>query len=380
MNFPLPLLERPEAEMVTAQARRWADFAGLLDIARWDLLSDSATEPNPFFESWYLLPSLRAFDQAKRVELLRVEADGELLGLMPLGRPLSYYGHPLPHLSSWIHANCFLGSPLVAKGAEAPFWRALLDWADRHAGKALFLHLARLPVDGALYSALRVVLAEEKRLAAVVHRKERALLCSSLPPQAYFEQSLSGKKRKELRRQRSRMSEEGEVALLRHRDATRIDEWIDAFLALEASGWKGQAGSAMANDAGTASLVREALRGAAGRGKLERLSLTLGGKPIAMLANFITPPGAFSYKTAFDEAYARFSPGVLLQQENLAVLSDGEIDWCDSCAAEDHPMINHIWRERRAIVRVNIAIGGKARRALFRHIARAETGAYPGAI
>ena len=92
-----------------------------------------------------------------------------------------------------------------------------------------------------------------------------------------------------------------------------------------------------------------------------------------MLANFITPPGAFSFKTTFDERFARFSPGVLLQRENLDLLARGDIDWCDSCAAADHPMIERIWREKRAMVRVNVAIGGRLRRTLFRQMLRSET-------
>ena len=113
----------------------------------------------------------------------------------------------------------------------------------------------------------------------------------------------------------------------------------------------------------TEALFRQSLEGAAAHGRLERLSLTLDGRPIAMLANFITAPGAFSYKTAYDEAYARFSPGVLLQCENLLMLDRADIAWTDSCAAQGHPMIDHIWRERRTIGRLSIAIGGAARRA-----------------
>jgi hypothetical protein len=116
------------------------------------------------------------------------------------------------------------------------------------------------------------------------------------------------------------------------------------------------------------------MRGAARRRRLERLSIALDGRPIAMLASFVTPPGAFGFKTAFDERFARFSPGVLLQLENLAMLERPGIDWSDSCAAADHPMIDHLWRERRAIGWVNVAIGGPVRRALFGLLARRETG------
>jgi hypothetical protein len=84
-----------------------------------------------------------------------------------------------------------------------------------------------------------------------------------------------------------------------------------------------------------------------------------------MLVNFLTPPGSFSFKTVFDESYARFSPGVLIQLENLKILDDPRIAWMDSCAAEDHPMIDSLWTERRAIVRVSVPLKGLRRRALY---------------
>ena len=346
----------------------------------WDALAECAAEPNPFHEAWYLLAALRAHDPAGSVKLLRVEADGDLAGILPLQPTGRYYRWPIPHLSGWSHANCFLGQPLVARGLERPFWRAVLAWADRNAGRALFLHLLHMPLDGPLYAALQSVLAEQGRLGAVVHREERALLASEQSPQDYFEASLSAKKRKELRRQYTRLSELGELSFERSSDDTGLTRWAEDFLALEHSGWKGAQGSALASHQTTTRMFKEALSGAAARGRLERLTLTLNGEPIAMLVNFITAPGAYSYKTAFDERYARFSPGVLIQRENLALLGRTDIAWCDSCAAADHPMIDHIWRERRAVGRLSIAIGGTLRRALFGRLVRAELGRSPAGI
>lgn len=358
----------------------WPELDNPAFVARWQALAEAAGEPNPFFESWYLLPSLRAFDPHRKVRLLVLEVAGMPLALMPVARSLNYYGHPLPHWRNWTHANCFLGCPLVAQGAEPAFARKLLDWADRNAGYCLFLHLAHLPLSGGLFEALRDAVADCIRPAALVYREERAMLASDLSPEAYLEAALSGKKRKELRRQHKRLSEEGCIEFRRQRDHAGLDQWIADFLSLEAGGWKGTAGSALSCSGGTSALFRESLNAAAALGRLERLSLLLDGRPIAMLANFICPPGAFSYKTAFDERFARFSPGVLLQRENLALLGDDDIGWCDSCATADHPMIDHIWRERRAIGRVSIGVGGPARRALFRQIARLETGRPAGGI
>ncbi|WP_336980342.1 GNAT family N-acetyltransferase [Altererythrobacter fulvus] len=368
------------APVIRAEAMDWREMASVDAVLRWDALAQWASSPNPFLESWYLLPALEGLDQRGLVRLLCVEVDGTLAGLLPVLRESRYYRHRLPQWATWIHGNCFLGVPLVARGMERPFWRALFDWADRNAEGALFLHLPQLPLEGAMHDALLAVLAEQGRHAALVHREERALLQSDLAPETYLDASMTGKKRKELRRQYNRLAELGSLRFERRVDAHAVEKWTEAFLALEASGWKGKSGHALARDGATMRLFREALLGAAWRGRLERLTLSLDGEPIAMLANFLTPPGAFSYKTAFDERFARFSPGVLLQRENLDLLEREDIDWCDSCASADHPMIDHIWRERRAIGRINIGIGGPLRRALFRAIAFAETRKFSGEL
>lgn len=348
--------------------------------AAWDRLATRASEPNPFYERWYLLPSLQALDPQGTVRLLRFEVGGVLAGLLPIKFERRYYGRPIPHWRGWAHDNCFLGAPLVAAGQETAFWRALLSWADQQGGAGLFLHLAHLPLEGPLHAALTTVLSEQRRLGALVHREDRAMLRSDLAPDAYLEQSLSGKKRKELRRQFARLSELGQVRFTRQEGSTGIGRWIDEFLALEHSGWKGSVGSALSSHFVTETLFRDAIAGAAQAGKLERITLWLDDAPIAMLINFLTTPGAFSFKTAFDERYARFSPGVLLQRENLDLLNRPEIAWCDSCAAADHPMIDHLWRERRAIGRVSLAIGGSLRRKGFGLLARAELGRNPTGI
>ncbi|WAT18839.1 GNAT family N-acetyltransferase [Aurantiacibacter sp. MUD11] len=361
-------------------ARRWRDFEQRGRITAWDALAACAAEPNPFYESWYLLPALRALASDEDVQMLMLETNGQIAGLLPVRRERDYYGYPLPHLRNWVHPNCFLGLPLVARGFERQFWRALFKYCDANPGTSLFLHLMQVPANGPLHEALVQVLAQDKRPAATVHREERAMLASTASPEEYLEGSLSAKKRKELRRQHRRLSDEGKLTFERLTDYTDIAVWTREFLSLEARGWKGNAGSAMDSDGATSSLFTYAIAGAAARGRLERLSLRLDGKPIAMLANFLTPPGAYAYKTAFDEAYSRFSPGVLLQRENLAMLDRADIEWIDSCAAEDHPMIDHIWRERRTIARHSFGIGGSLRRMLFRAIARRETGQPGGGI
>jgi hypothetical protein len=116
----------------------------------------------------------------------------------------------------------------------------VLEWADAQGGLGLFLHLGELPLSGPVADALRDVLAEQSRNAAVVSRKNHVMLQSDLSPEAYFDASVSGKKRKEYRRQANRLSELGKVEFIRHEDEDDLSQWSEDFLALERAGWKGR--------------------------------------------------------------------------------------------------------------------------------------------
>jgi CelD/BcsL family acetyltransferase involved in cellulose biosynthesis len=339
-------------------------------LAKWDALANDASEPNPFAERWYLAAALRALESDK-VRVAVVRNDG-LIGIIPLLWQSRYAGLPVAHVQNWLNHNAFLGTPLVRKGAESAFWAALLAKLDHDTDGALFLHLTGMATEGAVARSLAETCGKGSRRHGLVQLEERALLEQGLSPDAYLETHVRGKKRKELRRQHKRLAEEGTLTFERNDGSMGLDTWIAEFLALEKSGWKGANGSALDCADSTRALFRGALQGAAQAGKLELLTLRLDGRAIAMLANFLNPPGAFSFKTAFDENYARFSPGVLIQIENLALLERDGIDWCDSCAAQDHPMIDSLWAGRRAIGRYSVAIGGTARRTAFAALLGAE--------
>ncbi len=360
----------PAAGTVTAVS--WRELAS--ELAAWDDLVVHAAEPNPFFESWYLLPSLEAYDPQGAIRLLRFEHDGKLAGLMPLARRTDYYGKPLPHLANWLHDNIFLASPLVQQGCEVQFWHALLAWADENAGSALFLHLSQTSLDGPLQTALDAVLTTQDRPGWIVRREERAILSTTLGAEDYRKTVFSADKRKDLRRRLTRLSELGDVRFVWQDDDGQIESWCEQYLALEASGWKGAAGSAMAQDPAKRTIFTRSLVQAAKRGRLLRLALLLDGEPLAMLSTFLSSPGAFGYKTAFNENYGKFAPGILIENEFLSALDQKRFDWCDSCAAAGNSVMNAAWRERRSLGKVSIAIGGGLRRLVFNQLIHFEKG------
>ncbi len=342
--------------------------------AAWDRLAGEASEPNPFAERWCLQSALHLLDPERSARLVLVQggSDGPLIGIMPVA-PAAHYGRlPLRHVTGWAHPNHFHGAPLVRAGFESLFWSILLGWCDAAPWAHTLVQAPRLTEDGPLHRALEGVARARGGEAVVVHREERALLESASSPEEYWDAAVRAKKRKELRRQANRLAEQGAVRFRRWHPGEAIDGWIDAFLDLEVRGWKGRAGSALASHSDTEAWFRAILTGAAGAGKLDMRALDLDDRPLAMLINFLCPPGGFSFKTAFDEDFARFSPGVLLQQANLDLLEDPRIDWVDSCAAPGHPMIDSVWRERRALVWVNVALSAPSDRLRFAMLTRAE--------
>ncbi len=329
--------------------------------ASWDAIAARPSEPNAFAERWFVEASARNLQVSADVRMLVVRAEGQLIGLMPICVAKKYGRLPVRHVENWLHYNSFFGAPLVRRSFEAYFWHRALALLDADPASPSFLHVVAQDGQGPLAQGL----IRARAGAAVVHRSTRAFLESDLSPHAYYEATVRKKKRKELQRLQHRLAETGAVGFTRLARQDELEPWIDAFLALEASGWKGREGAALANTRETEDFVRDALRGAFAAGRLEMIRLDVDGRPIAMLVNFLTPPGSFSFKIAFDEAFARFSPGVLIQLENLKVLEKPEIDWMDSCAVEDHPMINSLWGQRRELARISVPLRGRRRRATF---------------
>ncbi|MDB5697745.1 MAG: hypothetical protein JWN69_549 [Alphaproteobacteria bacterium] len=340
----------------------------------WVRLAEQASEANAFAEIWFVEAGLRHL-ASENVKMIEVRERGELIGLMPLTIARRYGRMRVRHVQNWRHFHSFLGSPLVRAGREQAFWSAVLALLDGEPWAASFLHINGLVEHGPVHRGLGAAAWVARRSCDTVHREQRALLASSLSAEQYYERTVRKKKRKELKRLQDRLAELGQVAVRRLGSAEEIGPWCDAFLALERAGWKGKAGSALSCTAQTEAFFRDAVAGAFAAGRLEFLRLDLDRRPLAMLVNFLTPPGGFAFKIAFDEHYARFSPGVLLKIDNLRLLAQPEIEWMDSCAVENHAMINSLWAERRSIVRVTVPLAGLRRQATFRLCRAAETAA-----
>jgi hypothetical protein len=328
--------------------------------AQWEVLAEIAPQPNSFAEPWFVDASLAYLAPEGGVRLLAVSKEEQLIGVA-LFAPAPRYGRvPLPHVQTWRHHNHFFGPPLIRGGEEVAFWREVISALDQAEWANGFLHVSGLVEDGPVYRGLAEAAALHGRACPIVHRERRPMLESDLSPQDYYQRNVSAKRRHELRRVERRLAERGQVEIRELDSADEVERWSSDFLALEAAGWKGKAGSAMAADPATALFFRQVIAAAFAARRLSFLRLDLDGRALAMVSTFLAPPGAFGFKSAFDEDYARFSPGILLHIENLKMLERPDIAWTDSCACENHPLAT-LWSEWRSLVRVNVRLRGVSR-------------------
>ena len=332
-------------------------------VTAWMALADRELEPNPFFEPWFLVPALRHLDGMEHAAVILVSEGRTLLGVLPvlldaLGAATPIYrARMLRHLYSMDH------TPLLDRDRAEEVFRAALGALAEMRAPALELDHVRS--DGHFGELVASFTAPGGLPTFVQSAHERALFLPASDAHAYLERALSPKRRKELARRERTLGRLGVLALpeLRPGDRTDPEATIDAFLALEAAGWKGQARTALASDARHRIFFEEVIRGGVRAGRVWMQSVTLDEAPIAMLCSFVSGRGAFSWKIAYDERYAKHSPGLFVEVVNLRRLHERpEIEWMDSCASPQHPLIDRLWPDRRAFESRWIATGGTAGR------------------
>jgi hypothetical protein len=303
-----------------------------------------------------LLPALRALGADAGVECTLIWmqlAPGDaprLAGLFPFQRMRQIRGLPAQTLSSWCHDSFMLGTPLVRAETAPQCLVTLLDWLPADGGGASAAEFRNLPGDGAFYSALADALCDRDATVMAAPPFTRALLRKAENAECYLQNSLSRGHRKAIRRKERRLQERGEVAHVALGPGDDPKRWIGDFLRLEASGWKGRRGSALACTVQGTQFASESLMGAHARNRLQIVGIDVDGRPITRCCNLLAGAGAYAYRTAYDEAYAHYSPGIMAEIDTIRAFHDlSEVQWMDSITDPDNATINRLWSDRRTI-------------------------------
>jgi CelD/BcsL family acetyltransferase involved in cellulose biosynthesis len=326
-------------------------------VRAWSALAAHAVEPNAcYLPSWALAVSRHARGRGDALALTafdRAAPDG-LIGLMPVRWASRALSLPVPMLVSW-NAYAPFSAPLLDRDCGIDAAGALLDAARTAGARALLLQ--SIPTGGAAYAAIVAALERRGLMPEIMRSFRRAGLDARKDAETVLRDALSAKKLKDLRRQRHRLEDAGLVTFDVASAPERIGPALEAFLALEASGWKGERGTALALHPGDAAFIREAAPLLAAKGQFEIVSLTRSGATLASGLILRDAGRAFFFKIAMDESEARTSPGVQLTLDLTRHLcADPAIAFADSTADGEHPMIDHIWRERIEIADVFVPL------------------------
>lgn len=316
-----------------------------------DFLTNRALEPNVFFSGRFLAPAMpRLEDRVIRLMLMRDETEthSRMRLMLPFSVEKPGFSVGASIIRAWANPFGPLGTPLLDREDAAETFDNMLEALGRpDSGLPGILVLPDMRLNGPVARLMRAVAAGRNLSVVVTDELERPFLESTLDVDEYLAHSVSPRHRHEMRRQWRRLSEHGELTYTVARQPEEVRFHLEEFLTLEDSGWKGRRKSAMVADRYRAAFAREAINSLAETDSVRIHSLALDGEPIASMIVFVASGEAWTWKTAYDETYARYSPGKLLVDRLTEWhLDDPNILRTDSCAVPDHPVMSRMWTER----------------------------------
>jgi hypothetical protein len=327
------------ASSVLGIAGEWAD---LVSRAAGNVFMDPTALNTVFDTAFAMLHVLLAWDTgAAPPRLVGLWAFQEA-GITPFG-PSCLLAPP--------HDYSFLSTPVVDPALTHEVMAAFLAAiaADRRLPKLMRVK----SLDGQSEASVAFLGALAKRGAR--HR----VLSKEWRPFASREGGIktSGSTRKKMRQDWNRLSAAGAVDIVN--DPAAIGGAIEDFLAMEAAGWKGRQGTALLNKPTDASFARRFLTNLAAERKASVALLRLDGRPIAAQVLLYAGDTAYTWKTAFDEGCAKYSPGALLIDKITEQLFNSGIAAIESCSPEGGFM-ERVWQGRRETIDVLADIGARS--------------------
>lgn len=252
----------------------------------------------------------------------------------------------------------FLSSPVIDPRVAHEVMPAFFAAIENHPSLPNVISVKSLDGESAAYAAM---------LSALKLRGNRKIdLGDSARPFASRETGVkrSGSTRKKLRQDWNRLSALGSVDIINERTPEAVTQAFEQFLGLEFRSWKGARHTALLSDDGDARFVRRLIGDLASGNNASVALLRVDGRAIAAQVLMYCGTMAYTWKTAFDAGYAKYSPGALLIDRVTEELFDTTtIEAIDSCAAEGSFM-GQLWSGRRMMVDLLVDVGS-SRSAAF---------------
>lgn len=323
----------------------------------WIDLLARADVPNVLMDPAMVQAAAEVFPESQSQALLvwRPGAGGrQLAGLwaFSIGRP-NQSVIPVRTLTIPPGPHRYLATPVIDRNCLDETLHAMLDALAADPRLPKIAALDAMSADCPTMEALVRVLAARGSAPCWLERlRQRPKLASSLDGKTYLEKALSSSSRKKLRQHRRRLAERGKLSHVVARDRDAVRPALEDFLRMEASGWKGRQGTALLSDSENAAYIRRSILGMAEQGCAAIHALYLDDRPISMQIVIRAGAVAYTWKTAYDEEFRDYSPGMLLLEDyTAAFLADKSIAYVDSCSY-DASSFMATWTERHAVADV----------------------------
>jgi CelD/BcsL family acetyltransferase involved in cellulose biosynthesis len=341
---------KPERFLTLENAAAAAPF-----VDAWERLANDPLERNVFTEPWFLLPALDHFAREEPARIGLALRSEELTGVFPFVRRAKWNGLPVPTVQGWVHSQAYLGTPLLhreAKKAKQAVDLFLSSCADG------LVELEDVSGDGDFMRLLMEVVTERQFPWLLTNSTTRPILVPRASADEYMAAALDGDARRKLRSKEKGLASLGQVRTKTVETPSELDEWISLYLRLEKAGWKGTHGSALVDHPDARRYFETVVREGFRRGRVTAITLSSGERPVAVKINFKSGDEWFAYKIAYDEDFARYSPGLLLEVDNVRRMhSIPGARAMDSCTGPTTRVFRDLWLDRRAIHSVTIAVG-----------------------
>lgn len=303
-------------------------FAALGD--EWDALLPADSTPFDL-HCWYL-SWWRAFGGSTELSVCAVRREGRLVAAFPLARR----GNRLHALAN-SHSSVF--RPLAADDdARRELIGAVLG--ARSAG----VSLVGLPVGDPCVADLG---AEAKR-AGAIPLVEPAYASPIVATDGDFDAWRKSSKKRwgaPLERFRRKMGRDFEAELALVEPPRDLEAELEDGFRVEASGWKGRAGTAIVSAPETSTFYWELGRELAGRDALRLSRIALDGRTVAFDFCILHRNRLYLLKTGFDEELRRLAPGLVMR---LSV-----IERCFESGLDAHELLGDAseWKDKFATER-----------------------------
>jgi CelD/BcsL family acetyltransferase involved in cellulose biosynthesis len=261
----------------------------------------------------------------------------------------------------------FLSNPVVDPDFTNEAVAAFFDAIERERTLPKVIRLRYLDGSTETYLAIMSALAARGAQALKLSERERPYVTKD------FGLKKSGSTRKKLRQDWNRLSALGTVDIVNDRAQAAVQETFETYLTMEAASWKGSRGTALLCDEEDAIFARRLIFDLAAGGNASVALLRVDGRAVAAQVLLYCGTTAYTWKTAFDVAFAKFSPGTLLVDKMTELLfAEGGIAAIESCSPEGGFM-NQIWDGRRTSVDLLADVGAKKSLG-FRAVVASERG------